>query len=92
MSTEEYIELCKENYAQSISGYNLIETHDTSVNDRKAIEMIFESNYDGIGFKTRQISLVYGGMIYSITYTATAERYADHIDDVDKIISEFTFR
>lgn len=92
MSTEEYIELCKETYAQSISGYNLVETKDTYVNEKKAIEMIFEANYDGIDFKIRQVSLLYGRMIYSITYTATAERYNDHADDVDKMIAEFTFR
>ena len=40
----------------------------------------------------KQVSFIYGEMVYSITYTAKSELFDSHLEDVDKIISEFTFR
>jgi hypothetical protein len=92
MTTAEYIAMCKETYASTIAGYELLEESNTKVNEKDAISMVFKANYDGIDIRIKQVSLIYGGMAYSITYTAIAENYDLHIEDVDKIISEFTFR
>ena len=93
MSAAEYIELCEEEYKTAILGYELIDKEDGfKVAKRDAISITFSANYDGISYKIRQTTLEYNGMIYSITYTATESCFDLHTDDLEQIISEFTFR
>lgn len=92
MSAAEYIAECEKKYAESIKGYSTVEKADTKVAGKDAISLTFTSSYDGISFKIKQVTFVYSGMVYSITYTSTSERFDSHLADVDKIIAEFTFR
>ena len=39
-----------------------------------------------------QTVFVYNGSAYSITYTALADRFDAHIDDVVRMLDEFRFR
>lgn len=92
MSAADYIAECEEKYAESIKGYTFIEKTDTKVAQKDAISLVFGANYDNINFKIMQVTFVFNGMVYSITYTSTAEQFDSHLEDVEKIISEFTFR
>ena len=92
MSAAEYIAECEKKYAESIKGYSLVEKADTKVASKDAVSLTFTSSYDGISFKIKQVIFVHNGMVYSITYTSTAERFDSHLADVDKMIAEFTFR
>ena len=75
-----------------VKGYSLVEKADTKVASKDAVSLTFTSSYDGISFKIKQVTFVHNGMVYSITYTSTAERFDSHLADVDKMIAEFTFR
>ncbi len=92
MTAEEYITLCKEEYAKTLKGYTYVSEEATVVAEKNAISLVFNTNYDGIEFKTRQVSFVYGENVYSITYTALAENYDLHIEDVNKMLDVFRFR
>ena len=92
MSAADYVAECEKKYAESINGYTLIEKADTKVANKDAVALTFGANYDGISFKIKQVTFVFDGMVYSITYTSTAERFDSHLADVDRIISEFSFR
>ncbi len=92
MNTSDYVGKCEEEYAKSLKGYELLEKTELKVASRDAIAITFRANYDGINVTVKQVSFIYGEMVYSITYTARAELFETHLEDVDKIISEFTFR
>ncbi|MBE6531461.1 MAG: DUF1795 domain-containing protein [Ruminococcaceae bacterium] len=92
-SLGDYIASIKESYAASISGYELIEEKgDIFVAGRSAISLTFKANYDGVEYHIKQVVVLYSDMFYSITYTATANNFGLHIEDVDRMISVFTFR
>ena len=93
VSAAEYVALCEEEYKTAILGYELIEKRDGfKVAERDAVSITFTANYDGISYKIRQTTFVYNAMVYSITYTATESAFDLHTDDLDAMISAFTFR
>ena len=93
VSAPEYVSLCEEEYKTAILGYELLEKADGfKVANRDALSITFSANYDGVDYKIRQVVFEYNQMIYSITYTATESCFELHTDDLDKMISEFTFR
>jgi hypothetical protein len=93
VSAAEYVALCEEEYKTAILGYELIEKRDGfKVAERDAVSITFTANYDGISYKIRQTTFVYNAMVYSITYTAAESAFDLHTDDLDAMISAFTFR
>lgn len=93
LSAAEYIALCEEEYKTAILGYELIEKNDDlKVASRDAVSITFKANYDGIDYKIRQTTFMYNQMIYSITYTATDSAFDLHTEDLERMISEFSFR
>lgn len=93
LSAAEYIALCEEEYKTAVSGYELIEKTDGfEVAGRDALSITFKANYDGIDYKIRQTTFMYNKMIYSITYTATDAAFDLHTEDLEQMISEFSFR
>ena len=92
VSLSDYVAFCKEEYAKSLSGYALVEETETTLDGKSAVSIVFTSTYDGVTYKQRQVIVLYGQMFYTLTYTATAENYELHTEDVEQIISAFTFR
>lgn len=92
MGISEFVDACEKEYGDSINEYTLIEKSERTVAAKNAISLTFSANYDGMEFTVKQVSFIFDGMVYSITYTARAELFESHIEDVDKILSEFTFR
>lgn len=89
---EGFSALCEENYKKSINGYELISKEALTVANKNAVALTFSANYGGVTYKIRQVSLIYNELAYSIIYTATEENFDLHIDDFNKIVSEFRFR
>lgn len=56
--------------------------------------LIWEYLYtlNGQSYRGRQAMVGYGGMIYSVTYTARADRYDANLQDAMRIFDEFIFR
>lgn len=92
MTPESYFELCRERYAASLQGYELLEEGDCQIAGRTGKVYTYRASYDGIDFRFRQTVFSDGRVIYSLTYTAIDDRFDAHLEDVDAIVKAFTFR
>ena len=92
IGTADYIAMCEGEYAKSVKGYELIEKTELKVASRDAISITFKANYENTDITVKQVCFIYGGMVYSITYTAKTDVFESHLEDVDKMITAFTFR
>ncbi len=92
ITLDEYLSACKKEYEEGISGYTLVEETDATMAGREAKSIVFTSTYGGVEYKQRQVIILYGQMFYTFTYTAMADNYDIHSDDVEQMISAFTFR
>ena len=87
---EEYFAIAEEEYKKSISGYELLSTSEEfKVSGRKAISYTYKAIYDGVEFRIMQTVFAYNGAAYSITYTALADCFDDHLNDVNKMLEAF---
>ena len=59
---------------------------------KDARSIVYSVKYAGVEYKIKQVCVFYSEMFYTLTYTAVADSFDLHIDDVDRMISEFTFR
>ena len=89
---DDYVAHRKDEYSKALSGYALVEENDVTMAGRTAKSLVFTSTYEGVTYKQRQVIVLYGEMFYTLTYTATAENYDLHTEDVEQMISAFTFR
>lgn len=92
MTPEGYISLCKERYAASLSGYELLSEESCQIAGRTGKVFTYRAAYDGINFRFRQTVFSDGRVIYSLTYTALDDRFEAHLKEVTAIESAFTFR
>lgn len=92
MTAEEYFAMCEEQYKKSIEGYELILTEDRTVDGKSAKAYTYGASVGGVNVRIMQTVVVYNDMVYSITYTALADSFDAHMQDVNSIINAFRFR
>ena len=92
MTAQQYFELCETEYRQTLSGYAFICQADRTVAGKSSVSYTYTVSYGGTTVKIMQTVLVYSGLVYSITYTALADSFDGHMDDVNSILDSFTFR
>lgn len=92
MTVEQYFELCEEDYRKNISGYELIGSAERTVAERDAVSYTYKAVYGGAELRVMQTVFVYNDLLYSITYTAHADRFDAHLSDVESMLNEFRFR
>lgn len=95
MSIEDYVKKCLTEYRGTINGlpYEII-VKDLKVADKDAKSFEFSAEYSGVAYKIRQV-VFYASefdLYYTFTYTATAEKYAQHMADFNAMLGAFTFR
>lgn len=88
----DYWKMCSESYAESISGYRLLEEGMTSVASRDAKDVTFAAEYDGVEYTLRQVIIDRNGLFYTITYTALTENFSLHSEDFQSMLDAFIFR
>lgn len=76
----------------SLSAFAVLETTETALNDYYAKQYVYTQKTAGVEYKHRQIVTYDGSMIFCLTYSAKAENYDSHTEDVDKIFTEFKFK
>ncbi len=74
-----------ENFDLSVSG------EDIKLDGVDAKKYVYSGDFDDTSFKYSQIAAVKGGVIYIITYGATADKWDGHLDEVNKMIENFRF-
>jgi hypothetical protein len=92
IDAKKYFELCEEDYKKQLSGYELIGEEARTVHDRDAISFTYKTLYGSTEIRIMQTVFIYNGSAYSITYTALADRFDAHMDDVVRMLDEFRFR
>lgn len=65
---------------------------ETSLDSIPARQYVYTATVAGDAYKFRQIFTYRYGEIYIITYTSTLDGFDTHTDDVNRIISEFSFK
>ena len=92
MSVEDYFAMCDARYAESLSGYELLDTAERTLADRRAVSYTYRARYDELDFRIMQTVFCDGQIVYSITYTALEEAFDTHTADVNAILDAFSFR
>lgn len=88
----EYWEGYAKEYKETFPTMNVEETSNTLLGERAALKCVFTATVAGTDYKFTQYMAKYGGMIYTLTYTAPADKYDLHTQEVEKIASVFKFR
>ena len=93
ITAKQYFEESEIEYKKNIAGYERLgEPSERKVAERDALSYQYKAKYGESEYKIMQTVLIYNGLAYSITYTARADVYDTHLDDVNKILDNFRFR
>lgn len=89
-----YFEQSEAEFKEELEGYEFISQSERKVSDIDAISFTYKLTYGSAEYKIMQTVFVYEalGLVYSITYTALAESFDAHLDDVTKMLDAFTIR
>lgn len=92
-SSEEYWEDFKKRCTEEFAEFEVItENAPKIVSKRNALQYTYKLKIDGVTYQCQQTVMTYGNLLYVITYTATAEKYEAHIEEINSILSAFTFK
>ena len=100
MTVDEYFAECSKTYSKEITGFDAkaVKVNPTKIDKRAeddyldAKQYTYSAIYSGTEYKIMQTIFVYNNMLYSITYTARADRFDAHLADVNKMLTTFKFR
>ena len=90
----QYFAMCEEAYKKDIPGYEKIGEEARKVGGCSAVSYTYKAVYGSTQteYMIMQTVIAYDDMIYSITYTALADRFEAHLDDVSTMLGAFRFR
>lgn len=95
MTLDAYWEWCRSDFASFNSFTVLEEGTETTLgkepNSQVAKQYRFSAVFSGVTYHFYQIHCIRGGYVYTITYTATAENYESHRQEVASIVDAFRF-
>lgn len=92
-SSEKYWEDFKTRSTAEFAEFEVIvENQPKIISKRTALQYTYKLKIDGKDYKCQQTVLTYGNLLYVITYTAAADKYDAHIDEINNILSVFTFK
>ena len=92
MTAQEYFAACESIYKKDINGYELLGESKTTLSGREAVSYTYKAVYGEAEYRIMQTVTVHDDLLYSLTYTALADRFDAHIEDVNAMISAFRFR
>ena len=92
LTPEQYFEKCEDEYKDTLSGYEFVESTERVVGERDAISYVYTAKAGGADVKIMQTVYEYNSMMYSFTYTALEDRFDAHLEDVKAMLDAFRFR
>ena len=93
ISVQDHFAACEEEYRTTLPNYERTdEPTQRTLGGRTAYTYTYRATVDGVEFCIMQTICAYNEMIYSFTYTATAEKYDLHMNDVEAMLNAFRFR
>ena len=75
-----------------MNGYEFIEKTERKVFELDAVSYTYKAVYGGSELRVMQTVFLYNDLLYSITYTAHADRFDVHLEDVEMMLGAFRFR
>jgi hypothetical protein len=91
-SVKEYWEYASSEYEKELTDFATVgEAEATLLGGLKAEKHIFTAKVGNKDYKYMQVIAHYDGYFYIFTYTAEAEYYDSHLDDVNSMLEVFTF-
>lgn len=92
VSIPDYFAGCEAEYASALPEYKRLSEAQRTVDGRTAYTYTYSTVVDGVEFRISQTLFQYSDSIYSFTYTALAENFDLHLEDVEAMLDAFTFR
>ena len=93
ISVKDYFLRCEEEYKTVLPQYErTADATQRTVAERTAYSYTYTVTVEGVSLKIMQTLFTYNQSIYSITYTALADRFDAHLEDVNRMLDAFTFR
>ena len=93
VSVKSYAESCEKLLKDAVASYEaLVRFEKTKLGGGQALLWEYRYTMGGTTYRGRQIMVGYGGMIYSVTYTAFDDTYDLYLQDAMRIFDEFAFR
>ena len=88
----EFYELIELEYKKA--GYKFVaeDPQKITVAGRDSVSFDYMVEQGGKNYKLRQIIIGYNSLMYSITYTATEDKFDTYLGDLQKIVDSFRFR
>ena len=68
-----------------------VEGEETKLDGADAKKYVYSGDFDETSFKYSQVAAIKSGVIYIITYGATADKWESHLDEVNSMIENFRF-
>lgn len=92
-TSEEYWSDFKTRSERVFSAFEVVTENEAKlISERNAIRFVYKMTLDGKDYKCMQTVVSFSNILYVITYTAPAENYDSHLEEVEKILSEFKFK
>ena len=92
ISVQDYFAQCEKDYEKTLPQYERLSEKERTVAERKAFSYTYRCVVEGLEFRMMQTVFAYNGDLYSITYTALADTFDTHLEDVEAMLSAFRFR
>jgi hypothetical protein len=96
MTVEDYWnKMCLAEYNAYFKDFTLLESKcgDTTLGGKNAKRYVYEAKLEGdVTYRFLQVMAIEDTMVYTFTYTAKVDLYDTHMEDVEKMLTEFTFR
>ena len=93
MTPEYYWEnLAKPDYEKDLSSFTVLEEGgEVKLGGRDGKKYVFTGMRGSTAYKFMQAIVTTGDWVYIFTYTATPDKYDLHLEDVDRILTEFRY-
>lgn len=97
---EAYWDSFKEQFAATFADFAMLDelptdvtiSSDTTGDVIEGKKYRYTATVSGVQYQWMQVLFIRNATLYIFTYTSTAEDYESHLDDVNKVLSNFTFR
>lgn len=91
-SIPDYFVQCEAEYITTLPEYKKLSESERTVDGLSAYTYTYQTVVDGVEFRIMQTLFYYSESVYSLTYTALADHFDLHLEDVESMLDAFSFR
>lgn len=93
LSVDQYVSYTTESLSKMLGDFAVVsDPAEATLGGAAALSFDYTATVNGVSYKYRQIVCAYKDIFYVFTYTSTAELFDSHLEDVNTILSHFTFK